>query len=128
MKMVLIKLKRWLTIDIDACWHLQLQILILDVFLLIIHSMIAGMSEGQIDNIKSTIINGSRMNSLPHHSHQLTSNDRVAAVSTDTKVELYMNIRIARDITDYQRLRVEICTDDFVIEKHSDVVVRRSLL
>lgn len=40
MKMVLIELKRGLTIAIGARWHLQLHILILDVFLLVIHSTI----------------------------------------------------------------------------------------
>jgi hypothetical protein len=41
MKMVLIKLKRWLTVPIDAGWHLQLHVFIPDVFLVIVHSIIA---------------------------------------------------------------------------------------
>lgn len=43
MKMILIKLKRWLAVAIDARWHLQLHVFIPDVFLLKIHSMIASM-------------------------------------------------------------------------------------
>ncbi len=44
MKMVLIKLKRWLTVPIDARWHPELHVFIPDVFLLVIHSTIANMS------------------------------------------------------------------------------------
>ena len=47
MKMILIKLKRWLAVAIDAGWHLQLHVFIPDVFLLIIHSMITSLLEEQ---------------------------------------------------------------------------------
>jgi hypothetical protein len=67
------------------------------------------------------------MKSLPYHSHQLSSNDGVAAVGTNTKVKLYIYVCIARDITDHQGLIVEICGDDLVIKKHMNAVVQGSL-
>ena len=67
------------------------------------------------------------MKSLPHHSHQVSSNDRVAAVSANTKVKLHIYFCFARGIADHQGLIVEICGDDLVIKKYFNVVMGGSL-
>jgi len=67
------------------------------------------------------------MKSLPHHSHQLSSDYGVAAVSANTKVKFHIYVCIAGDISDHQGLCVEICGNDLVIKKYLDIVVRSSL-
>lgn len=72
-------------------------------------------------------ISKQRVKPLPRHSHQLSSNDGVAAVSADTKVKLYVDLCIVRDIADTQNSLVKVCGDDLVIKNKLNVVVRSSL-
>ncbi len=48
MKVVLIKLKRWLTCRIGGRWHFELDVLIPDILLLVIHPMIASVSKKRL--------------------------------------------------------------------------------
>ena len=64
---------------------------------------------------------------LPHDSHELPSNNRIAPVRANAKIEVLLQRFTTFHIVDAYCTTVKVYRLNFVTEKHADVSCRQSL-